>query len=225
MILIAVITALLIFTYVLQDSEKEIQVNYTGKGSSFHPGKTTSSIPIKLCPGGVVPIIFASTLLTLPVLIATAFGGKENTFLKIMDSSFWFDYKHPQYTLGYLIYTLMIFGFSYYYTNITVNPTEIANRIKKAGGNISGIRPGKSTADYIRSRMKYTIAIGAVALIIIATVPALLTGIWHVNGISFLGTSIIITVGVILDTKKQIQTEALQTNYTEKIKKGGLFGA
>lgn len=224
-ILIAVITALFIFTYVLQDSEKEIQVNYTGKGSSFHPGKTTSSIPIKLCPGGVVPIIFASTLLTLPVLIATAFGGKENTFLKIMDSSFWFDYKHPQYTLGYLIYTLMIFGFSYYYTNITVNPTEIANRIKKAGGNISGIRPGKSTADYIRARMKYTIAIGAVALIIIATVPALLTGIWHVNGISFLGTSIIITVGVILDTKKQIQTEALQTNYTEKIKKGGLFGA
>lgn len=73
--------------------------------------------------------------------------------------------------------------------------------------------------------MKYTIAIGAVALIIIATVPALLTGIWHVNGISFLGTSIIITVGVILDTKKQIQTESLQTNYTEKIKKGGLFGA
>lgn len=223
-ILFIVISALFTFTYILQDSEKEIVVNYPGKGNSMLAGKSTSTIPIKLCPGGVVPIIFASTLLTTPVMVFTAFGGTENGFLKALDSTNWFNMKHPQYTLGYLVYILMIFGFSYYYTNITVNPVEIANRIKKAGGNISGIRPGKATSEYIKSRMHYTIAIGAVALIIIATIPAVLTGVWGISGISFLGTSIIITVGVILDTKKQIQTESLQTVYSEKVKKGGLFG-
>ncbi len=224
-ILIFVVFALFAFTYVLQTAEKQIPVNYPGKGTSVSQGKHTSNIPIKLCPGGVVPIIFASTILTLPVLIVTSFGGTENAILKFTDSSYWFSIKTPWYSLGYLVYALMIFGFSYYYTNITVNPIEIANKIKKAGGNISGIRAGKATADYLKTRMHNMVAIGAICLIIIATVPSVLVGVWNVSGISFLGTSIIITVGVITDTIKQIKTEALQHTYAKRVKKGGLFGA
>lgn len=224
-ILVFVVFALFAFTYVLQTAEKQIPVNYPGKGNSVSQGKHTSNIPIKLCPGGVVPIIFASTILTLPVLIVTSFGGTENAILKFTDSSYWFNMKTPWYSLGYLVYALMIFGFSYYYTNITVNPIEIANKIKKAGGNISGIRAGKTTADYLKARMHNMVAIGAICLIIIATVPSVLVGVWNVSGISFLGTSIIITVGVITDTIKQIKTEALQNTYAKRVKKGGLFGA
>ena len=224
-ILIAATAALFLYSYVLQESQKEITVNYPGRSNRFNAGKSTSSIPVKLCPGGVVPIIFASTVLTVPTLIMTSFGMEEKGMLKALNTSNWFDPAYPQYTLGYLAYILMIFGFSYYYTNITLNPIEIANNIKKNGGNISGVRPGKPTSNYIKAKVRYTIAIGTIALIIIATVPSILTAVWGVSGISFLGTSIIITVGVIAETKKQIQSESMKNVYANKVKKGGLFGA
>lgn len=123
------------------------------------------------------------------------------------------------------IYIALIFGFSYFYTGITINPADIAEKIKKAGGNISGIRPGKSTVEYIKKQTKYMTAIGAAALVLIALIPIILGGIYGLTRISFLGTSIIITVGVILDTRKVIQTEMQQGVYIEQMKKGGLFHA
>ena len=132
--LLILITALFIFTVWLQDTEKKIPVTYSGKlqGKSTFKGVSTNTIPIKLCPGGVVPIIFASSLISFPILIAQIAGAKQNAVLKLLNSGYWFNTSKPWYTFGALIYLVLIFAFSYFYTEITMNPEEIANNIKKA---------------------------------------------------------------------------------------------
>lgn len=131
--LLILITALFIFTVWLQDTEKKIPVTYSGKlqGKSTFKGVSTNTIPIKLCPGGVVPIIFASSLISFPILIAQIAGAKQNAVLKLLNSGYWFNTSKPWYTFGALIYLVLIFAFSYFYTEITMNPEEIANNIKK----------------------------------------------------------------------------------------------
>ena len=192
--LLILITALFIFTVWLQDTEKKIPVTYSGKlqGKSTFKGVSTNTIPIKLCPGGVVPIIFASSLISFPILIAQIAGAKQNAVLKLLNSGYWFNTSKPWYTFGALIYLVLIFAFSYFYTEITMNPEEIANNIKKSGGNIAGIRAGSSTAEYLRKQMKYLIAIGSFCLCIIAIIPFIVSGLTGLSRLSFFGTSIII---------------------------------
>lgn len=192
--LLILITALFIFTVWLQDTEKKIPVTYSGKlqGKSTFKGVSTNTIPIKLCPGGVVPIIFASSLISFPILIAQIVGAKQNAVLKLLNSGYWFNTSKPWYTFGALIYLVLIFAFSYFYTEITMNPEEIANNIKKSGGNIAGIRAGSSTAEYLRKQMKYLIAIGSFCLCIIAIIPFIVSGLTGLSRLSFFGTSIII---------------------------------
>ena len=156
-------------------------------------------------------------------LIVSLFGNIDHPLLNVLNSSYWFRLEKPVYSIGVLFYIALIFGFSYFYTNITVNPDDIANKIKTSGGNISGIRAGKPTADYLRKQMKYMTAIGAGALTIIAMIPIILAGIWGISSISFLGTSIIITVGVISETKKTLEMELKKDKYHYIAKKGGIF--
>lgn len=118
------------FTYFLQESQKEILVNYSGK-VQYGKNKMTNKIPLKLCPGGVVPIIFASTILTTPIMIASLFGYTDQPVLNLLNSGYWFHPEKPIYSIGAIIYIALIFGFSYFYTNITLNPNEIADKIKK----------------------------------------------------------------------------------------------
>lgn len=118
---------------------------------------------------------------------------------------------------------VLIFAFSYFYTEITMNPEEIANNIKKSGGNIAGIRAGSSTAEYLRKQMKYLIAIGSFCLCIIAIIPFIVSGLTGLSRLSFFGTSIIITVSVILETKKLILSKTQENYYMNRVKKGGLF--
>lgn len=223
--LLILITALFIFTVWLQDTEKKIPVTYSGKlqGKSTFKGVSTNTIPIKLCPGGVVPIIFASSLISFPILIAQIAGAKRNAVLKLLNSGYWFNTSKPWYTFGALIYLVLIFAFSYFYTEITMNPEEIANNIKKSGGNIAGIRAGSSTAEYLRKQMKYLIAIGSFCLCIIAIIPFIVSGLTGLSRLSFFGTSIIITVSVILETKKLILSKTQENYYMNRVKKGGLF--
>ena len=223
--LLILITALFIFTVWLQDTEKKIPVTYSGKlqGKSTFKGVSTNTIPIKLCPGGVVPIIFASSLISFPILIAQIPGAKQNAVLKLLNSGYWFNTSKPWYTFGALIYLVLIFAFSYFYTEITMNPEEIANNIKKSGGNIAGIRAGSSTAEYLRKQMKYLIAIGSFCLCIIAIIPFIVSGLTGLSRLSFFGTSIIITVSVILETKKLILSKTQENYYMNRVKKGGLF--
>lgn len=221
-LLLVLIIFMFAFTYFLQESQKEILVNYSGK-VQYGKNKMTNKIPLKLCPGGVVPIIFASTILTTPIMIASLFGYPDQPVLNLLNSGYWFHPEKPIYSIGAIIYIALIFGFSYFYTNITLNPNEIADKIKKNGGNISGIRAGKPTAEYLERQMKYMTALGAATLTIIAMVPIILSGVWGIYSISFLGTSIIITVGVILETKKILEMELKKDEYHQMVHRGGLF--
>ena len=145
-----------------------------------------STLPLKACPGTVVPIIFASSILTFPSMIA-AFIGKENlTALKFLNTSYWFQKENFYYSIGAIFYIAMIIGFSFYYAEIIFNPTEVAMDLKKKGANVYSIRPGKETAAYLHKKSNEVVLIGAVGLCVIAMVPAVLSGIWHLSGIAFL---------------------------------------
>lgn len=165
----------------------------------------------------------AASSMKFPILIAQITGAKQNAVLKLLNSGYWFNTSKPWYTFGALIYLVLIFAFSYFYTEITMNPEEIANNIKKSGGNIAGIRAGSSTAEYLRKQMKYLIAIGSFCLCIIAIIPFIVSGLTSLSRLSFFGTSIIITVSVILETKKLILSKTQENYYMNRVKKGGLF--
>lgn len=210
-----------LFTTLVQLCEKRIHVNYSGR-----LGKNNSQqniIPIKLCPGGVVPIIFASSLLSFPVMIANAFCDTTGGIWGMIDSGQWFDPQKPYYSIGAVLYILLIFGFSYFYTDMIFSPYEVADNLRKNGGTIPGIRPGSPTADYLKKQIRYMIAIGAAALTLIAFIPVIINSVVGISSLAFFGTSIIITVGVILDTKKKYVAESAASRYMHKVQNGGIF--
>ena len=139
----------------------------------------------------------------------TGIGGK---ILAGMNSNNWFDLEHPWYSIGLVAYIVMVIFFAYFYTSITFNPLEVADNMKKQGGFIPGIRPGKPTVDYLTKMLNYIIFIGAAGLTIVAVIPFFFNGVFGAN-VSFGGTSIIIIVGVILETLKQIESMMLVRNY------------
>ena len=118
----------------------------------------------------------------------------------------------PWASIGLIVYILLVFFFAYFYTAITFNPMEIANNMKKSGGFVPGIRPGQSTQDYLNKILNYIIFIGAVGLIIVACIPMFFSGFFGAN-VSFGGTSLIIVVGVVIETIKNIESRMLVRNY------------
>lgn len=217
-IILAVIIATVLFVVLIQGGQRRIPVQYAKKmqGRKMVGGQT-SSIPLKVNTAGVIPIIFASSLLQTPVVIATFLNKTGGTgigakILKGLQSSNWCDPNEPIYSIGLIVYIVLVVFFSYFYTSITFNPMEVANNMKKQGGFIPGIRPGKPTVDYLNKILNYVIFIGAVGLIIVAVIPIFFSGAFGAN-VSFGGTSIIIIVGVILETLKQIESQMLVRNY------------
>ena len=136
-------------------------------------------------------------------------GGK---ILRALSSSNWFDRNNMIFTLGALLYIALILFFAYFYTSITFNPLEIANNMKKSGGFIPGIRPGKPTSDYLTKILNRVIFIGAIGLTIVAMLPVVFSGLFNAN-VSFGGTSIIIIVGVIIETIRQIESQMVVRDY------------
>ena len=124
----------------------------------------------------------------------------------------WCDPDNPIYSVGLIVYIAMIMFFAYFYTSITFNPIEVADNMKKQGGFIPGIRPGKPTQEYLEKLLNYIIFIGAIGLTIVAVIPIFFNGVFGAY-VSFGGTSIIIIVGVILDTLKQIESQLVVRNY------------
>lgn len=180
-------------------------------------GGQSSSIPLKVNTAGVIPIIFASSIMSFPVLIASFMGKGNGTgigsqILKTLTSSNWFKPSEPVYSLGVVIYIVLVIFFAYFYTSITFNPMEVADNIKKQGGFIPGIRPGKPTQEYLEKILSYIIFIGAAGLVIIAIIPFFFSGVFGAN-VSFGGTSLIIVAGVVLETLKQIESRMLVRNY------------
>ena len=218
LIIIAIILALVVFVVVLQGGERRIAVQYSQKvqGRKTYGGQSTH-IPLKINTAGVIPIIFASSLMQFPIVIATFVGKSEGTgfwsnVLKGLNQSNWCNPQQLQHTWGLLVYILLTVFFAYFYTSITFNPLEIANNMKKSGGFIPGIRPGKPTVEYLTKILNYIIFMGACGLVVIQIVPIFFNG-WLGAHVSFGGTSLIIIVSVILETIKQIESQMLVRNY------------
>ena len=217
-ILLAVIVVTVVLVILLNGATRNIPVQYAKKmqGRKMVGGQS-SSIPLKVNTAGVIPVIFASSLMSMPSIIA-AFMGRGNgngigsKILKGLSQQNWFSLSNPVYTLGFVLYAVMIVFFAYFYTSITFNPIEVADNMKKQGGFIPGIRPGKPTQDYLEKILNYIIFIGAIGLLIVCTIPIVFNGAFGAS-VSFGGTSIIIIVGVVLETLKQIESQMLVRNY------------
>lgn len=217
-IILAIIIALVVFVVILQSGERRIAVQYSQKvaGRRTYGGQSTN-IPLKVNTAGVIPIIFASSLMQFPVVIASFMGkgngsGIGSEILRGLNQSNWCNPEQFKYTWGLILYIVLTVFFAYFYTSITFNPLEIANNMKKSGGFIPGIRPGKPTVEYLTKILNYIIFIGACGLVLVQVVPILFNG-WLGAKVSFGGTSLIIIVSVVLETLKQIESQMLVRNY------------
>ena len=218
LIIAAVILVVVVLVLILNGGIRKIPVQYSKKmvGRKVMGGQS-SSIPLKVNTAGVIPIIFASSLMSFPVIIMTLVGkaggdGIGGHILKALTSNNWFNPSEPVYSIGLVVYILLVIFFAYFYTSITFNPMEVADNMKKQGGFIPGIRPGKPTQEYLEQILSYLIFIGATGLVIVAVIPFFFNGVFGAN-VSFGGTSLIIVVGVVLETLKQIESRMLVRNY------------
>ena len=217
-IIAVIILFVVVLVLILNGAERRIPVQYFRKmvGRKMMGGQSTN-IPLKVNTAGVIPVIFASSIMSFPSIIAQ-FAGKGNgtgigsEILRGLSSNNWCNPSQIQYSWGLIVYVVLCVFFAYFYTSITFNPLEVADNIKKQGGFIPGIRPGKPTSDYLTKILNYIIFRGAVGLVIVAVIPFFFNGVFGAD-VSFGGTSIIIIVGVILETVKQVESQLLVRNY------------
>lgn len=216
-IIFAIIVAMVVLVVLLNSATRKIPVQYAKKvqGRKMVGGQT-SNIPLKVNTAGVIPVIFAQSIMQFPILICSFVGyqgtGVWGEILKGLNSDNWCRTSQPIYSIGLLVYIVLIIFFAYFYTSITFNPLMIADNMKKQGGFVPGIRPGKPTSDYLNRVLNYIIFIGAVGLTIVSVIPFFFNGVFGAN-VSFGGTSLIIIVSVVLETMKQIESQMLVRNY------------
>ena len=212
-VILAILILMVVLVCFLQDGERRIPVQYSQKvtGRKSMGGQSTH-IPLKVNTAGVMPIIFASSLMQFPVIIVQLFSSTTYEWTKYLSSSYWCKVATPKYSLGLLLYIVLVIVFAYFYTSITFNPVEVADNMKRAGGVIPGITPGKSTSEYLNKILNYIVFVGAVGLMIIALIPIMCSGFFNAS-VSFGGTSIIIIVGVVLETLKQIEAQMCNRYY------------
>ena len=196
-----------LITY-MQDSERRIPIQYAKRvvGRKMYGGQS-SHLPIKVALGGVLPIIFASSILSIPSTV--------NLFLNIKDG-FWgafFSAFNSTNWLYIVLYFILILMFAYFYTTIQYNPVEMANNLKQNNGTVPGIRPGAPTAAYIKNILSRVTLIGALFLSFIALVPLIFGAVTGLGRLSMGGTSIIIVVGVALETVKQLESQMMMRHY------------
>ncbi len=216
-IIAAIVLGIIAFIVVLNSGVHKIPVQYAQKVQGRRSvGGASSNIPLKVNTSGVIPVIFASTILQTPSIICSLFGvsasGVGGEIIKVLSSSYWFSASTPVYSIGVVLYVAMIIGFAYFYTSVTFNPMMIEDNIKRQGGFIPGIRPGKPTTEYLTKVLHYIVFIGAIGLAFVAIVPYIFSGVFNAS-VSFGGTSLIIIVSVTLETLEQIESQMLVRNY------------
>ena len=213
LIIIGVIVGIVVLVVILQAATRNIAVQMSQKVQGRRQvGGQQSNIPLKVNTAGVIPIIFASSLLQFPVVIASFFG-KQPEWATYLTQSHWCKPSQLKYSIGFVVYLLLVLFFAYFYTSITFNPREVAKNLNDRGGFIPGIRSGKPTVEYLTKILNYIIFIGAVGLIIVAVIPILASGLTGAN-VGFGGTSIIIIVGVILETLQTIKSMITERSYS-----------
>ena len=200
--------ALILFIIFINDAERRIPVQYAKRvvGRKIYGGQSTN-LPIKVSMSGVLPVIFAGSICSIPATIAT-FTGRT-------DGHWWYDHVWSSNSWPYIVfYGLMIFFFSWFYSQIQYDPVEISNNMKKNGGFIPGFRPGKPTAEFIQKVISKIVVFGAVYLAIVALLPVLGgKAMADVQNLAIGGTSVIIVVGVALETVKALEAQMLMRHY------------
>ena len=210
LVLLAVLALMIIaFVVLLSLGERRLPVQYAKKmqGRKSYGGQNTH-IPIRVNLAGVIPIIFAISLISFPQIITSFFTTNPTGFWGGVLN--WLSTRHP---FGAVLYVLLIILFTYFYASITFNPMEIANNTKKNGGFIPGIRPGRPTYEYIKKVSKYVIFIGAIGLAIVASLPVIMSFIFKIDNLNIGGSSLLIVVGVALETVKQVESMMVTRHY------------
>ena len=192
----------------MNDAERRIPVQYAKKvvGRKMYGGQS-SFLPVKVAMSGVMPVIFASAILSIPQfiqIIVNPTGGFWKSFFDAFSQTGWL------YTL---LYFLLIIMFAYFYMSIQYNPLEMANNLRQSNGTIPGIRPGKPTADFIAKILSKITLIGALFLAFVALIPIIYSNLTGMHGLMMGGTSVIIIVGVALETVKQLESQMMMRHY------------
>ncbi|MGB4302113.1 MAG: preprotein translocase subunit SecY [Acetomicrobium sp.] len=202
---------------ILQEGQRRLPVRYAKRviGNKIYGGQSTF-IPLRVNSAGVIPIIFASSVLLFPSTIARFFSASfAQTISKVLS---------PSSPIYMILYVLLIIFFTYFYTAVVFNPIEVANNLKKYGGFIPGIRPGRPTADYIERVLSRVTLGGAIFLAVIALLPSLLTQMLGITTFYFGGTAVLIVVGVALETVQQIEAQLLMRHYEGLVRRKGKAG-
>ncbi len=206
---------LIVFVVFITDAERRIPVQYAKRvvGRKMYGGQSTH-IPMKVSMAGVMPIIFAQAIASLPATICAFAGIKAAT--KAGEGGFWEQFLRVFNQTGWVyavVYALLILGFSYFYATMQFNPVEVANNLKKNGGFVPGYRPGKPTADFIHKVLNKITLFGAIYLAVIAVLPIITGNLVGISSLSIGGTSVIIVVGVALETAKALEAQMLMRHY------------
>ena len=213
LLIVIAMLAVIVFIVFVSQAERRIPVQYAKRvvGRKVYGGQNTH-LPIKVTMSGVMPIIFAQSIASLPATIC-AFAG-------VGSGNWWYDHVFDSKSAIYCVcYLLLIVGFSYFYATIQYNPVEVANNLKKNGGFIPGFRPGRPTSDFIRKVINKVTLFGALYLGIIAVLPIVLGAAFGNTNFSFGGTSVIIVVSVALETVAAIEAQMMMRNYSGFLQK------
>ncbi|HIE43310.1 MAG TPA: preprotein translocase subunit SecY, partial [Candidatus Omnitrophica bacterium] len=216
---IAFMVAVVAGVVLITQAQRRIPVQYAKRvvGRRIYGGQSTY-IPLRVNQAGVIPIIFASAILVFPSTVSMFFGGTDSWFYRIAS---YLDYNREPF--GMFIYAILIIFFTYFYTAITFNPSEIAENIKKYGGFVPGIKPGRTTAEYFDRIMTRIALPGGLFLAVVALLPIVLIRRLNVP-FSFGGPALLIVVGVALDTMGQLESHLLMRQYRGFIQKGRIRG-
>lgn len=204
--------AIIVGVVFVQESERRIPIQYSNQTSSAY-GSKQNYIPFKLNSANVMPVIFASVVFTVPTFIVGLMNS-QNGFVTFVNK--YINYTTP---VGFAIYLLLIFVFSFFYTFIQINPEELSKNLSRNGGYIPGIRPGKETSKYIKTVLSRITLVGALFICIIAGIPVIVSSFMSTNlptSVRIGGTSILIVVGVALETTRQLESSLLNRSYTKR---------
>jgi len=220
-ILIGIMFLIICFVVLLTQGTRKIPVQYAKRvvGRKVYGGQNTH-IPMKVNTAGVMPIIFAQSIMFIPSTVSTFLGDSEfaTTLMR------WFSFEHPFY---WVVFGLMIIFFTYFYTAIAFDPVQVSSSMKQQGGFIPGVRPGKKTAEYIDNILTRVTLPGSIALAFVAIFPYILMELMGINydlASFFGGTSLLIIVGVALDTLQQIESHLMMRHYDGFLTKGKIRG-
>ena len=204
-IVLVLFLAMIGFIVFMSDAERRIPIQYAKRvvGRKMYGGQNTY-MPIKVNMSGVMPIILAVSIVSLPGILASFFGWEDNWFIQLFQQTSW---------VYIILYFVLIIAFAFFYVTIQYNPVEMSNNLRKNSGAIPGYRPGKPTTDYIKRVLSKVTLIGALFLGLIALFPSLFGKFTDIYGLSLGGTSIMIVVGVALETTQQIESQMMMRHY------------